>query len=475
MNRSGESTTFKLYEILEVDPSCSDDQLKRAFRKKALKLHPDKAQGREQVDFIAANEAYKLLSDSYIRKYYNRHGDQGIEMLKGTGPSSINLLNSKNTTTKIVLSVLTHPTILAPISLYIGAQFLLTVLFIWMVDWKNSGWNWSWLAIFSVLWMPLASSAVVALIMTCVALYAFASVALVESADTAVVDEAEERDQRTRLRREMAKAVLSIIKLDVWLGALIWLSVRLQKILDSTDPSQWTSACWPLAWACYFHTTVGFLEFLIDFRWMSSVRERQLRLAKLAIDGFYRVLLFTVLATKVSFWPYMLSFLIAFVSICVSHYVSVLKYDESTRLQLESITRSSTDPISVEQAKEKEMSNSSRKKVFHLLKSICLALQCGFFFSHLLFGWPRSWTWTAFMIVSSFTIQSLVFLILIPLVLLAMDRALPDVSKKTLQDLGAGASSDSIFIDLSAKTIYSFGYALASYQPRLGASNKNIR
>jgi molecular chaperone DnaJ len=72
------------YEILGVDPSASDEEVKRQYRRLAMKYHPDRNPGdREAEDhFKAAAEAYSVLSDPERRRVYDRYGEEG---LKGTG------------------------------------------------------------------------------------------------------------------------------------------------------------------------------------------------------------------------------------------------------------------------------------------------------------------------------------------------------------------------------------------------------
>ncbi|XP_042475128.1 dnaJ protein ERDJ3B-like [Macadamia integrifolia] len=68
------------YDILQVQRGASDDQIKRAYRKLALKYHPDKNQGNEEANkrFAEINNAYEVLSDSEKRNIYDRHGEEGL-------------------------------------------------------------------------------------------------------------------------------------------------------------------------------------------------------------------------------------------------------------------------------------------------------------------------------------------------------------------------------------------------------------
>src|ERR1700742_4717749 len=67
-----------LYRILGLDKSCSDRDLKAAYRKLSKKYHPDKATGDEKK-FIEVTEAYEALSDSTTRKIYDQYGHEGLE------------------------------------------------------------------------------------------------------------------------------------------------------------------------------------------------------------------------------------------------------------------------------------------------------------------------------------------------------------------------------------------------------------
>ncbi len=72
------------YEILEVTREVTEGDLKRAYRKMALKFHPDKNPDDEDASnrFKEAAEAYKVLSDANQRAVYDRYGHEG---LKGSG------------------------------------------------------------------------------------------------------------------------------------------------------------------------------------------------------------------------------------------------------------------------------------------------------------------------------------------------------------------------------------------------------
>src|ERR671916_1641243 len=64
------------YEILGVNKGASDADLKSAFRKLAMKYHPDRNAGDKdaEIHFKEINEAYQVLSDGQKRAAYDRFG-----------------------------------------------------------------------------------------------------------------------------------------------------------------------------------------------------------------------------------------------------------------------------------------------------------------------------------------------------------------------------------------------------------------
>src|SRR5580700_25511 len=76
------------YDVLGVSRDVSDQELKSAYRKQALKYHPDRNPGDQAAEekFKAASEAYQVLSDADKRAAYDRYGHAGVSSGFGGNP-----------------------------------------------------------------------------------------------------------------------------------------------------------------------------------------------------------------------------------------------------------------------------------------------------------------------------------------------------------------------------------------------------
>ncbi len=80
-------TKRDFYEILEVGKNADETELKKAYRKKALRYHPDKNPDNAEAEekFKEAAEAYEVLKDPNKRQRYDRFGHEGVRGAAGGG------------------------------------------------------------------------------------------------------------------------------------------------------------------------------------------------------------------------------------------------------------------------------------------------------------------------------------------------------------------------------------------------------
>ncbi len=81
-------TTRDYYEILGVERGANAEEIKRAYRRLAMKHHPDRNPGDDAAEkaFMECAEAYEVLSDDAKRKIYDQYGHEGLR--RGGGPAT---------------------------------------------------------------------------------------------------------------------------------------------------------------------------------------------------------------------------------------------------------------------------------------------------------------------------------------------------------------------------------------------------
>ena len=81
------STKRDCYEVLGIERNASEDQIKKAYRKLAMKYHPDRNPGDKEAEekFKEATESYEILSNPELHQRYDQFGWDAFE--RGGGRS----------------------------------------------------------------------------------------------------------------------------------------------------------------------------------------------------------------------------------------------------------------------------------------------------------------------------------------------------------------------------------------------------
>ena len=79
------------YEVLEVTKTATVEEIKKAYRKKAIQYHPDKNPGDKEAEekFKEAAEAYDVLSNPDKRSRYDQFGHAGVAVRRATEVRSV--------------------------------------------------------------------------------------------------------------------------------------------------------------------------------------------------------------------------------------------------------------------------------------------------------------------------------------------------------------------------------------------------
>ena len=82
MGGAPEVNSDDYYKVLGIDKNASEDEIKKSYKKLAIKYHPDKNPGDKKAEeiFKKVGEAYGVLSDKEKRAAYDQFGKEGAQM-----------------------------------------------------------------------------------------------------------------------------------------------------------------------------------------------------------------------------------------------------------------------------------------------------------------------------------------------------------------------------------------------------------
>lgn len=149
--RGDEEDRVAYYRCLDVDPTASQEAIKKSFKKKSLSIHPDKLAQRgieltaeHKHEFQRLKEAHEVLTDPKRKKLYDQLGESGLQLMENPNPVTLikNFQKHKADQCSIVLLL----------AFLVGCLFILPILFVLKCD-STLGPASPWVAIWTPMWL----------------------------------------------------------------------------------------------------------------------------------------------------------------------------------------------------------------------------------------------------------------------------------------------------------------------------------
>ena len=473
------NVTYSFYKCLNLRPECTDDDITRAYRKLALKYHPDKRTGCPEK-FKEIKTAHDILKDPIKREFYDRFGDAGLKFIAPSDGSPMNAASDTSTFVgRTVLRVLSRPTRLIPYFLTIAFINLCLVLFFYFLDKKMYFGGLKtipWYAIFSLLWMYLLP-----IYLIC-GLAAFLVMATVKSAYERLFNSATYESHPVPRRKFLVIAaivfsVAGAIAVNLCLALFIYSTVMMAIYFDEngklTDGMTWSSIYGPLILIQNICAILMFIHCLATLSFYQNPKrlwsERLLILGRHAGSAI-TVIVFNYFIIQfydstdgdksTLFYAFSAIYLLWIYNIISNYFEYKWKDEELSETLLKKFGEGGRVDIEIFLKKELKM----RNRIFGIIYAVEL-IWAVLYNLHYAGMWPKTWSMTNLLLLLCVYAAIIVFGVILPLFVLVMDKAIPPNSFATFDSASPGEEGITV-IEIPVR-LYRFGFGLAPIQPRI--------
>jgi hypothetical protein len=470
--------TYDLYLDLELRPPCTIEEITRAYKKLALKFHPDKATGSTEK-FQKIKRAYDVLKDPLKKKLYDKFGDSFLNVISPDESESNIFAGTSSFLGRMIFKILLRPTLLVPIFLALASIGIIFIMFLNRLDQKLYFSQYQatpWYYIFSLLWVLVA----VSLILQGLYLYFILKMART-FADR--LFESEEYQSIPAPRKRFLKivhAIKSIIfAFQVFFGILLFLYCTISLAFNMTGEGKLLNG---LTWSKLFLPVVlFFISFGIVKNILCFSKVLQFNHPSRMWKQRILVISYELFATisSIAFFKYFGKWLdssdknqVNLFLIFTLIYLRILFH--GFRIRCESNWAAEDE---IKKFLQSNPSNNPQEEIEKNLKRyrktlgisiytlvIVLGISIGLVHSHIACGWPKTWSGAFSPLLFCVYTSIAVFGCCCPCIVFCMELTLPPNSFHSFRPAATGEEQVTI-IEISS--FYRFGYGFAPIQGRI--------